>query len=384
LYFFNICCEKATLRRCFAALVLFLSVGDAAMADDGSTWRLDQIGQLRQWVEDSREDALPPPSTDRLDRALASGAAPGEAASELALRLARLHLLGATPPPLRGGWHIADPDTAVDLAALLKQALVSGSIDAFFSGLRPAHSDYQALRTALAREADPARRAMIARNMERWRWLPRTPGRDYLLVNAAAFDVRFWRSGAPAGQWRIIAGKPATPTPVFSTTVTGVILNPWWTVPASIVRERRGRFPAAQGYVRSGGQVRQRPGRGNALGAMKLDMPNQFSVYLHDTPNKALFAREARAFSHGCIRVDDAPGFAAALLAGTGTSRDRIDAVIASRRTTAIALAAPLPVYIAYFTAAPDETGEIRFYPDIYGREGAAPATTGGGAACGA
>jgi murein L,D-transpeptidase YcbB/YkuD len=134
------------------------------------------------------------------------------------------------------------------------------------------------------------------------------------------------------------------------------------------VRERGGRFAASQGYVRTGGQWRQKPGPGNALGQMKLVMPNPYKVYLHDTPSKALFSRDTRAFSHGCVRVGDAIGFAATLLSGT-RSRAPVDAAVRSRVTVTYDLPARLPVYITYFTAAPAGDGTVQFRPDIYARD---------------
>jgi len=291
-----------------------------------------------------------------------------KAATELALCLARMHLLGHVAPSARGSWRIADSDEGIDLSARLEAALASDGLGLFFRGLEPDHPDYAALKHAFATEVDPARRETIARNMERWRWLPRSLGRNYILVNAASFEARLWRDGARAGTWKVIVGKPSTPTPIFAATVRGVIVNPWWTVPASIIREKRGRFPSSQGYVRSGGQVRQRPGPNNALGIVKLDMPNSHSVYLHDTPSKSLFDRPVRTFSHGCVRVNDALALASALL-GPARTRSELDAIVATRRTTEILLAAPLPIYVAYFTAGSDLQGKVVIYPDVYRRD---------------
>ncbi len=151
------------------------------------------------------------------------------------------------------------------------------------------------LRTAFATEADPARRATLARNMERWRWMPRSLGTRYLLVNAAAFEVALWDKGHKVESWPVVIGKARTPTPVFSTMVTGVIYNPWWNIPKSIVAESVGALtrknPAEakrRGYVWSDGTFRQRPGRKNALGLMKLVMPNDYTIYLHDTPRTGI------------------------------------------------------------------------------------------------
>jgi len=298
-------------------------------------------------------------------------------ATMLALRLARAHLLGSATQAERAGWNIVDSDREIALEPMLEQAVEDDTLDTFFALLRPAHVEYSALKTALANETDTDRRKAIARNMERWRWMPRSLGSDYVLVNAARFEAGLWRDGAQAGTWRVIVGKKSTPTPVFNAMIDGVILNPWWEIPASIVRESVGalvrRNPALareRGYVWSNGQYRQRPGPNNALGQMKLVMPNRFSVYMHDTPNKNLFEEEVRAFSHGCIRTGDAIGYAATLLEGVKT-REEVDSIVASGKTTTVKIARPVPVYITYFTAVRDSAGAVEILPDIYNRDGA-------------
>jgi len=366
------------MKRVFLAVSAFLFCG--AMAPNGAfapVWSAANLSSLERWVAMAPRDALPEPSTAVLDKAIAASdfAATEKAASEVALRLARMHLLGSASAGERRGWNIEDTDQQIDLEALLDQSLRAGTLDAFFASMRPRNPEYAALRFAFDREADPAVRLEIARNMERWRWMPRSLGDDYVLVNTAAFEAQLWRGGQKAGAWKVIVGKVSTPTPVFSATITGVVLNPWWEIPASIVRESVGalvrRNPAAaraRGYVWSDGRYRQKPGPNNSLGQMKLVMPNRFSVYMHDTPNKELFDREVRAFSHGCIRTDDAVGYAATLLEGVKT-RVEVDDIVASAETTTVNLARPLPLYIAYFTAIGDGEGGVRILPDIYRRD---------------
>lgn len=341
-------------------------------------WSPDSLAKLRSWVSAAPDDALPRPDSSALDRAVASGnpAEVDKAANDLALNLAQMHLLGAAPAKDRAGWGIVDTDRSIDTRSQLAVALGAGRIDDFFAGQRPQHPDYALLREAYRAETDPVKKRLIARNMERWRWMPLSLGRDYLLVNAAAFELTRWRDGQRIGQWRVITGKTSSPTPIFSAMVTGVNLNPWWNVPANIVRESVGnlirRSPAtarARGYVWSGGSVRQKPGPQNSLGQMKLVMPNRHSVYLHDTPNKDLFNREVRAFSHGCVRVGDALGLSQNLLEGSKT-RAEIDAIVASNRSVTLPLAQPVPVYIAYFTAGVGADGKIAIYPDVYRRDG--------------
>ena len=360
------------MKRCLLAITaLVLCAANTSPQEPVPGWTPVHIARLKHWAQAAPKDALPLLDTGQLDAAVRGPdqAAIDRMATALALRLARMHLLGSATPAKQTGWRIVDSDGAIDLQSWLERALSGGSLDPFFEALRPQHPDYAVLRAAFAAEKDPARRLTIARNMERWRWMPQSLGPDYVLVNAANFKASLWRQGQQVGTWMVIVGKTGTPTPVFSATITGVIFNPWWEIPASIVREKRGNFPSRLGYVRANGRYRQRPGPGNALGQMKLVMPNPYSVYMHDTPDKNLFEREVRAFSHGCIRTADALGFAATLLKDVKT-REEVDAIVASRRTTQVDLPSTLPVYVAYFTAATDASGALVITPDIYGRDG--------------
>lgn len=245
------------------------------------------------------------------------------------------------------------------------------------------HPYHDALREAHIRETDPGRRATLAANLERWQQMPAALGERYLLVNAAAFEVTLWEGRREMGRWRVIVGTPRTPTPMFQAEVSGVIFNPWWEIPASIAAEGiasmvRNRPAAARqrGYIYQNGRYRQRPGPGNAMGLMKLVMPNPYSVFLHDTSNRTLFERDVRALSHGCVRVGDALGFATELLAALPDwNRARTDEIVESGQTTRVDLPEPVPVYIGYFTAEPGSDGEIRYFEDIYGRDGRASAT---------
>lgn len=367
----------AALLACSAVSPTHGSPASSAANETATDWSSANLTSLRRWALTAPDDALPPLSTAALDKAVAADDAAEleNAATMLALRIARAHLVGTASASQRAGWNIVDTDREVAIEPMLADALSTGKLDAFFAGLRPAHPDYAALKAALARESDPARRRTIARNMERWRWMPRTLGPDYVLVNAARFEAELWRDGRKARTRRIIVGKKITPTPVFDTRITGVVLNPWWEIPSSIVRERVGalvrRSPStarARGYVWSDGRYRQRPGPNNALGQMKLVMPNPYSVYMHDTPSKQLFDEPVRAFSHGCVRTDDAIGYAATLLDAVMT-RGRVDTIVASGVTTTVNLAKPLPIYVAYFTATANAAGGVDILPDIYGRD---------------
>ncbi|MDE2404755.1 MAG: L,D-transpeptidase family protein [Sphingomonadales bacterium] len=371
-------------KRSFFVVLAGLSCCAVTTPDEAPPrWSPSAIASVRHWVSAAPEDALPVLSTAGLDLAIASRdpAKVDGAATALALQLARMQLLGSAGQAERRGWNIPDTDTRIDLPARLQAALTQATaasgdgLDRFFSALRPQSPEYAALRGALAAEQDPARRRTIALNMERWRWMPVSLGEDYVLVNVAAFEVGLWRGGSRVARWPVIVGKPRTPSPVFAATVNGVTFNPWWEVPANIARESVAalvrNWPAiakSRGYVQADGHYRQRPGPANALGQMKLAMPNPYNVYLHDTPDRKLFAGEVRAFSHGCIRVGNALDFAGALLQGK-LSAEQVSAIAGSGRTVTIALPAPLPVYVAYFTAARGSDDTVRILPDIYGRD---------------
>jgi murein L,D-transpeptidase YcbB/YkuD len=167
----------------------------------------------------------------------------------------------------------------------------------------------------------------------------------------------------------VVVGAPKTPTPMLSAAIGSIIVNPWWTLPPTVLREGAGKhYAAARGftYVTIGGKayVRQKPGPANALGRMKIDMPNPYAIYLHDTPAKWGFAKSERALSHGCIRVQ---GIAS--LAGALTAPDTISDAMADLTTHTLPIRKSVPVYIVYFTAAPDADGKVVTYPDPYDRD---------------
>jgi L,D-transpeptidase YcbB len=339
--------------------LMFLLLGSAVSAppSDQISWSADQLVQLQRLIAAAPEEGLNVATT-------------GLPPTEAALRLANAYLNGCTDAQARAGWRIVSNDSAYDLPSLLADALRRNDLPGLYEALRPRSTEYAALRAALAGEADPTQRATLLRNMERWRWMPLALGDRYLLVNAAGFEVSLWEEGRKVAHWRVIVGKPKTPTPVFGATVTGVTVNPWWDIPDSIVAESVGRLvrtnPAEarrRGYVWANGSYRQRPGPNNALGQMKLVMPNPFNVYLHDTPNKALFDPPSRAFSHGCIRVGGALDLAGRLLG------QPVEDAVETKQTMTLQLQQPLPVYIAYFTADVADDGTVELHPDIYGRD---------------
>ena len=237
----------------------------------------------------------------------------------------------------------------------------------------------------------------IALNLERWRWQERAPAGRSVLVNIPAFELHAYDNGSEALAMRVITGRPETQTPVFAQAMTSVVLSPYWSVPTNIMLDET--MPAVRrdpGYLRRqnlevlrGDQVvdpsrvdwkrdvrniafRQRPGAGNSLGLVKFQLPNPFNVYLHDTPNDALFLRPQRAFSHGCVRLEKPEALARWVLADVpGWSPARIAAGMRAGRESLVALPTPIPVSIGYFTVWVDADGTVRFFPDVYRHDAA-------------
>ena len=217
--------------------------------------------------------------------------------------------------------------------------------------------------------------AEVVANMERWRWLPSDLGRRHVFVNVPEFKLKVVDNGAVVHQTRVVVGKPDTPTPVFSDEMDHVVVNPSWYVPPSIFKNE---FHSDPGYARARGyevvrgkdgavSIRQPPGERNALGFIKFMFPNQHAVYLHDTPSRSLFSAERRAFSHGCVRVDDPFRLVDHVFRpDEGWSEERMRALI-GKGEKSIRLREKLAVHIAYFTASVDERGELKLIDDIYG-----------------
>ena len=356
---------------------LLLSASASAQDENHLIWTETQIAELQQLVDARVSEGLgnctitgfdqPNFATDPYRRSRLATVAANE--------LMMAYLEGCAPSSARTKWRISSDDAKIDTQNLLLQALVRNDLAAYFDALRPRNPNYRALRKAYAVEVDDEKRSALALNLERWRWMPLIMGDKYLLVNAASFEVTLWENGEAVRTWPVIVGKARSPTPIFDATVSGAILNPWWEIPTSIVAEGIGSMvrnnPArarSRGYVYQDGRYRQRPGPGNALGQMKLVMPNAFSVYLHDTPNKNLFSEEVRTFSHGCIRVGGAIDLVKTLLAGSATAEE-VDDILASRKTTRLSTTKPIPIYISYFTAEGAGDGTVTYFPDVYGRD---------------
>lgn len=218
----------------------------------------------------------------------------------------------------------------------------------------------------------------IAINLERWRWMPRDLGERHVLINIAGFRLEAVDEGRRALDMRVIVGKPYTRTPMFSSEMKSVVLNPSWYVPASIATKEL--FPKARkdasyfqrnGYeVLPGNRIRQRPGAGNALGRIKFLFPNRFGVYLHDTPSRGLFGQTVRTFSHGCIRIEKPFDLAVwALRDDAKWTLETLEAALGTGRERSIPLSSRIAVHVAYWTAWVDDAGVLQVGRDVYGRD---------------
>jgi L,D-transpeptidase YcbB len=234
---------------------------------------------------------------------------------------------------------------------------------------------------------------IIIANMERWRWMPHDLGNTYVIVNLPDYTLRVIRQGKQVWMTKIVAGKPATPTPIMSAQMKSLTVNPTWNVPDSIAANEY--LPLLQQdptiLQRMGLQVSynadgsihlsQPPGEQNALGQLRFNFPNKFLVYQHDSNQKYLFAHDRRAESHGCMRVEDPVKYAEVLLSmvrpGEGYTEDRIRRMFGAYETD-IQFPIFIPVHLTYQTAFVDDRGNLQFREDIYGRDQALLAVLNG------
>lgn len=219
-------------------------------------------------------------------------------------------------------------------------------------------------------------------NMERLRWVPERTAPDLLLVNIPEFRLHVFEADTEAFGMDVVVGAAATRTVIFSDTLSRIVFSPTWSVPVSIVRNeilpamrKNPNYLASKGMSIVGGStslpaIVQRPGAGNALGRVKFLFPNSYSIYFHDTPSKGAFARESRAFSHGCIRLSQPQQLAEYLLRNDSTwTTKRIKEAMYSGKEQHVVLKEKRPVSIGYFTAWVDRQGRLNFRDDVYGHD---------------
>ncbi len=357
--------------------------------------------------------ALPPPdfdaaaaldqavSQDSLDTMLAGLPPHAPEYAKLKNLLAHYRRIAAA-----GGWPVIAPGAE---SGLLRSRL---AFEDNITGL----SDADALKRFQARHGLPqdgglgpatlaalnvpadARADTVAANMERWRWLPPQLEADRIVINVADARLDLFLGDNKIITSRVIVGKPATPTPILRAEGAGITVNPAWTVPASIAAreilpklKRNPAYLVSQDMVLLDGpaddpqglhvnwraipaghfpyRLRQHPGPKNPLGRIKIELPNQFDVYLHDTPGHAAFNAAHRDVSHGCVRVEQILPLASYALAGDLSAAEKISDAVSAGETGYLPLARKLPVYFLYWTAFADPDGVLQFRPDIYGRD---------------
>jgi len=294
--------------------------------------------------------------------------------------------------------HIVDPALAAapDPATVLGAIADAPSPVAALDRLRQHNPLYARVRAALATERRPDRRAALRASLERLRAIPASPGRRFVLVDTASAQLWMYADGRPVGQMKVVVGKPGMATPLMAARIRFVALRPYWNVPPDLVRATyapravregwraivRQRFEVLDGWgpeprrldprqvdwraVAAGRQdvrVRQLPGAGNMMGRMKFMFPNALGIYLHDTPGRWAFAEAERRFSAGCVRLEDADALLSFVFAG------RAPALPKAAREQAVDLPEPVPVYITYLTARPDQDGSIHYHPDVERRD---------------
>ncbi len=219
-------------------------------------------------------------------------------------------------------------------------------------------------------------------NMERLRWVPETYAPDLILVNIPEYRMHIYENGKEAWRMNVVVGAEATRTVIFSDTLSRIVFSPYWGVPNSIVRneilpamKKDPNYLSKKGMERIGGTdanpvIRQKPGGGNALGRVKFLFPNSYSIYFHDTPSKGGFARESRAFSHGCIRLSEPKELAEYLLrSDTAWTPEKIKEAMYKGKETWVIPPEKRPVSIGYFTAWVDDDGLLNFRDDVYGHD---------------
>jgi murein L,D-transpeptidase YcbB/YkuD len=245
----------------------------------------------------------------------------------------------------------------------------------------------------LAGSSKADRLAKVQYALEELRWLPSDLGSPRVFINQPAFTASYIDGGVEKLKTRVVIGRTTNQTSFFYDQIKQVDFHPYWGVPQSIiVNEMLPRLRSDPGYLDRSGyevtdargkripsssinwnqygskvpyKVRLLPREANALGELKILFPNKHAIYMHDTPQKSFFQRDVRALSHGCVRLQDPRGMAAAVL---GTSVDYIADKLKKGHSTEN-VTRKIPVYVAYFTAWPDMSGKVEYFPDIYDRD---------------
>jgi murein L,D-transpeptidase YcbB/YkuD len=234
--------------------------------------------------------------------------------------------------------------------------------------------------------------SQITLNLERWRWLPRDLGERHIVVNIPEYRLEVWERNQVPLAMRVVVGKQDTQTPIFNDVMTHLVFSPYWNVPPNIAEgETLPEILKDPGFLdRNSMEVldsdgnlidprsidladparyrfRQRPGAHNSLGLVKFMFPNQYNVYLHDTPTDSLFARASRSFSHGCVRLENPMALAEYVLRDQPEwTRERIEEAMNAEQERTVKLRSAIPVYLGYWTARVSADGIMQFRRDVY------------------
>ena len=237
-------------------------------------------------------------------------------------------------------------------------------------------------KEARSTPADPIDTIIV--NMERWRWVPRNLGNPHVIVNVPDFSLTLYNNDKVYWHTKIVAGKPGLATPMVSAEMKFITVNPTWNVPPSIIEKEY--LPALQEDPQALDRIglkltqdadgtihiSQPPGAGNALGRIRFNFPNKFLVYQHDTPDKHLFAKEKRAFSHGCMRVQNPLTYGEKLLSlvlpKERYTEARLELMFGGSEIN-INFPTFIPVHLTYQTAFVDDAGKLQLREDVYGRD---------------
>jgi L,D-transpeptidase YcbB len=380
---------------------------------------INEIGKADDWGLAAAAFDLPPagdlPAT-----------ANAQAVAEIKLGLAILKYArfarGGRANPAQLSALLDQKPTLKDPKSVLTEIAASPTPDAYLRSLHPKHEQFERLRQALlkARGEDdtgakkPRNEPGIQRlliNMERWRWMPEDLGSVYVQDNVPEFMLYVVKNGKTIHSDKIVVGKLAYATPIFSADMQTIVFNPEWTVPETIVLENLlpslrsgGWFGGGTSILREHGlQVKyngrtvdpasidwksvnmaniafvQAPGPTNVLGKLKFLYPNKHTVYMHDTIKRDLFKLTVRAEGHNCIRMSKPDQLAEVLLAeDKGWQSTQVQDLVATGNNTGVSLDHPIPVHTTYFTAVVDDEGKVASFADIYGLDRkVAPAVLG-------
>ena len=269
------------------------------------------------------------------------------------------------------------PRPKMDVAAGLATALQDGKLETWFASLPPQTEEYRALSEAFAnyakdsgnpQSAEKARQ--IAANMERLRWLDRNPPSTRIDVNTGAATLEYWKDGALRDKRNVVVGQPDWETPQLGSPIFQLVAHPYWRVPKSILEDELSKkspaYLAEQGMEWRDDKLVQLPGPKNSLGDVKFDMRNDSAIYLHGTPAKALFDLPQRHRSHGCVRVQDALGFALLLAHDDGILVPFQEAMMKPDDEGYVKLRKEVPVRLMYRTAFLAD-GKVQLVDDVYG-----------------